>query len=29
MADWYVFLGDWLCSGNGMQDAITPKMVLG
>ena len=28
-AHWYVFLGDWLCSGNGMHDARTPKIVLG
>src|SRR5437016_589231 len=29
MADSYVFLGDWLCSGNGIIDAAIPNMAPG
>ena len=29
IAHWYVLRGDWLCSGKGMHDASTPKIVLG
>lgn len=29
IADWYVFLGDWLWSGNGMIEAHTPKIMEG
>ena len=29
IADWYVFLGDWLWSGNGIDEANTPKIVEG
>ena len=29
MADWYVFLGDWLWSGKGMIEAHTPKIMAG
>jgi hypothetical protein len=29
MAHWYVLRGAWLCSGKGMHDAKTPKIVLG